>query len=75
MVVMVSVSVVWFVAAAVMVVVPALYVVENVAAAYTLPVGTVRVDWTLPTFSFEDVSWIVVVAGGCCVIFPVAFRS
>ena len=69
-VVMVSVSACRSVAAAVMVVVPALYVVEKVAEAYTFPVGTARVDCTLPTFSSEEVSWIAMGVDGCGVIFP-----
>jgi len=75
MVVMVSVSAMRSVAAAVMVVVPALYVAEKVALAYTAPAEISRVACTLPTFSFEEVSWIGMLVEGCWVIFPEAFRS
>ena len=74
-VVMVSVSATRSVAAAVMVVLPALYVAEKVAVAYTAPSGTARVACTLPTFSFEDVNWIGMLVEGCLVIFPKSFRS
>ena len=73
-VVMGSVSVLRSVATAVMVVVPALYVEENVAVAYTLPVGTVSVGWTVPTFSSEEDNCTVMVVGDF-VILPNAFRS
>ena len=51
---MVSVSVCKSVAAAVMVVVPALNVAVNVAVAYTLLGGIMSVGWIVPTFSSEE---------------------
>lgn len=62
------------VATAFMVVGPALYVEENVTVAYTLPVGTVRVGCTLPTFGSEEDNCTVMVVGDFAIL-PNAFRS